>query len=85
MWTGTAPQYARNGLTMLAAAIDRYLKPAKATDQIRGRLDHEAVAAAAVLDQDPERRRRGRIRAGILRATRLLTAGRRCRASLPAR
>src|SRR6478672_9480051 len=54
-------------LSMSPATIDRYLRPAKATDQIKGRLDHETFAAAAVLDQDPQGRRRGGGRAGVLR------------------
>ena len=43
-------------LAMSAASIDRYLRPAKATDQIRG-VHHETLAAAAVFDQDPQGRR----------------------------
>ena len=54
-------------LAMCAASIDRYLRPAKAKRPDQGSLDHETLAAAAVLDQDPQGRRRGRGRAGVLR------------------
>ena len=53
-------------LAMSAASIDRYLQPAKATTR-SGRDHHETLAAAAVLDQDPQGRRRGGGRAGVLR------------------
>ena len=39
---------------MSAASIDRYLKPVKAKDQIKGKSDHQAVAVAALVGQDPQ-------------------------------
>lgn len=44
-------------LSMSAASIDRYLKPAKVTDGLRGTSTTKPVAAAAVGDQDPQGRR----------------------------
>ena len=42
-------------LAMSAASIDRYLAPAKASDQVKG-LSTTALAAAALVDQDRQGR-----------------------------
>ena len=41
-------------LAMSSATIDRYLRGAKARDQITGEFDHPALPVAAVLDQNPQ-------------------------------